>query len=70
MEKQPTHRESGEMLLSIRKIRYNLLKYWWICILVMGLAVGYVVLTTWKEYRMDVYSASLDTYQTLATRLY
>ena len=67
MEKQPTHRESGEMLLSIRKIRYNLLKYWWICILVMGLAVGYVVLTTWKEYRMDVYSASLDTYQTLAT---
>jgi capsular polysaccharide biosynthesis protein len=67
VEKQQTHKDSGEMLLSVRKIRYNLLKYWWICILVMGLAAGYVVLTTWREYKIDLFNASLDTYQTLAT---
>jgi len=51
------------MLVSTRKIWCNIKKYWLLGVAVMAVCAAAVGLMTFREYRADLYSAALDTYQ-------
>lgn len=58
-----TNEWKGEMLISTRKIWCNIKKYLLLGVVVMAACIGLAVLMTIREYRADLASAALETYQ-------
>ena len=63
MEQKTTREWKGEMLVSTRKIWCNIKKYWILGAAVLVICAVLVGLLTFREYRADLASAAMDTYQ-------
>ncbi len=63
MNQASTKEWKGEMLISTRKIWCNVKKYWLLGAVVIAACAALVVFMTVREYRADLVSASLETYQ-------
>ncbi len=63
MNQKTTREWKGEMLISTRKIWCNIKKYWLLGAAVLLACAAVVGLMTFREYRADLASAAMDTFQ-------
>lgn len=63
MNQTATKDWKGEMLVSTRKIWCNVRKYWLLGVGIMAACAAVVVLMTYREYRADLASAAIGTFQ-------